>query len=114
MASRLLDKKPKDFQILIGQAGIYLQSRNLSSRKHGYDLIQQLIKMYPSRPKVYFMLGTWYYEEYMFEHHPSDYNQAMSTYQKALAMYPAHSLWWNKIADLMAFLTMRYHQISGS
>ncbi len=114
LASRLLAKDPQDFPVLLYQSLIYTQNRDPADRQHGYTLIQGMIKKYPNKPEVYDALGCWYYTEYLFVHNKPDYDQAMAYYQKALNMYPAKSARRDTLPGVMAFLTKRYHQISGS
>lgn len=113
MAVRLLQKDPHDFPVLLDQTLIYTQNRDKAARHRGYALIQRLIHQYPGKPDVYDALGCWYYTEYMFEHDPKNYRLAISTYQKALAMYPTDSVRRGQLPAVMAELTRRFHQISG-
>lgn len=113
MAYRLLAKDPHDFPVLMGLAGIYTQNRDKVAQQKGYVLIQKMIMDYPGRPEVYDMLGCWYYTQYMFYHDPRNYHLAMTSYQKALGMYPPQSARRGGLPQVMAFLTTRYHQISA-
>lgn len=113
MAYRLLARDPHDFPVLLGLAAIYTQNRDKEAQRKGYALIQQMTRNYPNKPEVYDMLGCWYYTQYMFYRDPRNYRLAMSTYQKALGLYPASSARREGLPQVMAFLTTRFHQISA-
>ena len=115
MAYRLLQKEPNDYPVLLGLSLIYTQNRDRVAEKKGYILIQKMIKTYPDKPDVYDLLGCWYYRraQYMFYGNVPDYHQAIAYYQKALIMYPTDSVRRAQLPSVMAYLTTRYHQISG-
>lgn len=114
MAYRLLKKDSNDFPVLAGLIAIDSQNRDKAAQKEGYSLIQKLTNKYPDRPQVYDMLGGWYYSQYLMYHRSTDYAQSMANYKRALAMYPATAARKAALPQVMAFLTTRYHQISGS
>lgn len=110
--NRLLQKDPHDFPVLMDQVVIYTQNEDNTKKQTGYNLIQDMIKKYPSRPQNYDLLGFWYSNQYLCYHDPINYRQSINYYQKALEMYPRNS---GRRADLPAVisdLTERYHQIS--
>lgn len=114
IAYRLLQKAPNDYPVLVGLSLIYTQNRDRVAQKKGYALIQKMMKMYPNRPDAYDLLGCWYYTQYMFYGNIPDYHQAMAYYQKALGMYPVGSVRRAQLPGVMAYLTTRFHQISGT
>ena len=114
LAYRLLQKDPSDYAVLTGLISLDSLNNDKASQKEGYALIQKLIKKSPDKPEVYDMLGAWYYFQYLSYEHKPDYQAAMTNYRKALAMYPATAARKAALPQVMAFLTTRYHQISGS
>lgn len=92
LSVRLLQKDPQDFPIRMGQALIYTESDNQAERRHGYALIQGLIKQYPTKPELYDTLAGWYDWEFTHKHNKTDYDNAIAYYQKAMSMYPKDSL----------------------
>lgn len=114
MAYRLLQKDSGDYAVLTGLISLDSLNNDKASQKEGYTLIQKLLKKYPDKPEVYDMLGAWYYFQYLSYEHKPDYQAAMANYRKALAMYPATAARKAALPQVMAFLTTRYHQISGS
>lgn len=114
MAYRLLKKDPNDFPVLTGLVAIDAGNQDKVAQKEGYSLIQKLIKKYPEKPQVYDMLGGWHYAQYLMYHSSSNYTQSIANYKKALALYPATAARKAALPQVMAFLTTRYHQISGS
>jgi len=92
LSVRLLKKDPQDFPIRMGQALIYSQNENEADRRHGYILIQGLIKQYPNKPELYDALACWYDTEYIFKHDNKEYESTLAYYRKAMSMYPKESL----------------------
>lgn len=114
LGDRLLKRNPQDFSVQMAQCIIYTQNPSLAIQQHGYNLIQQMIKKYPTKPEAYDMLGCWYGTQYLCYHSPTDYQQATVNYQKALDRYPTNSARRADLPNVIAYLTTRYHQIDGT